>query len=677
MLLDELVVQMNVNGDTKPLERALLLLEKAQAAYKKIIDNPALDIDGSPAIKSLQQVQRQMNKLNEKINQKRIIRIEQEEQKQNMQGLKDAQAYLQQAKEQYELEERYSIKLANGKKIRLDLDAALARTTIGATNKVAALKQELMGLAYANPVLSRLIGSLGMFAAMTGASIGLQQYIAISDQWKTIGGQIKNVSKSLQEAENAELELYNIASRTRQSYQSTAELYTSVSRNAAELGKDSGEILKFTEDVSNAMLLGGSSAQAQSAALVQLGQALGSGVLRGDELNSILEQAPRLAKAIAAGMDTSVGNLRALGAKGEITSQKLFEAIRKQSEKLKKELGNTPWTVEQAKTKVQNSLGMLFYTIEKKMGIGSKIAQGIAKVSEILEKINNIVAKIPAEDLQNMMKALALYAGVFYVYTKRAAIVNTFMASVGAVKMLVGEFRAATTVLGGLRAMIAAVGATGAASSVIATGGLILVVALIVFLILLIQDFYVWVNGGESVLGDTFGSWTSVVAEFSKRWEQWKTEFGKSIEWLGQTVDRVGNWIKQVWQDVCAACSAWLEKGIISKLKDVLDLVIWIIKYMTPLGWAFQGISWALEKGGLLDPKNLPKAPDVNPFALGVTGGFGGTNNNMNNSGNVTNYNNFNIKSSTPEAVAKEIGSRGSFGGLPQLSITEWGFSDG
>lgn len=661
MLLDELVVQMNVNGDTKPLERAMLLLEKAQAAYKKIIDNPKLDFEGSKAITSLQRIQRQMDKLNEKINQKRVIRIEQEEKKQNMQGLKDAQAYLQQAKEQYELEERYSIKLANGKKIRLNLDAALARTTTGATNKVAALKQELMGLAYANPILSRLIGSLGMFAAMTGASIGLQQYIAISDQWKTIGGQIKNVSKSLQEADNAELELYNIASRTRQSYQSTAELYTSVSRNAAELGKDSGEILKFTEDVSNAMLLGGSSAQAQSAALVQLGQALGSGVLRGDELNSILEQAPRLAKAIAAGMDTSVGNLRALGAKGEITSQKLFEAIRKQSEKLKKELGNTPWTVEQAKTKVQNSLGMLFYTIEKKMGIGSKIAQGIAKVSEILEHINNVLVATPTEKIVAALETMALYAGVLYVYTKRTAIVNTFMAGAGAVRMLATEFKNATTILGGLRAMIAAIGATGAASSIMATGGMILVVALIVVIILMIQDLYVWINGGKSVFGEWFGSWDSVVEKVRKKWKE-----------------------------VCEECSKWIKKHWTDALMDVLDLLFKIWKYVTPIGWAFQGLQYLSNKYPVNEPlykgeagkkpliesfsfEDFKNGPAVNPATLGALGRYGGVNNNMTNSGNVTYYNNYNIKSSTPEAVAREIGDSAFPNIKPPTLVEEWG----
>lgn len=532
MLLDELVVQMNISGDTKPLERAMLLLERAQAAYKRIIDNPALDFDGSPAIKSLQSVQRQMDKLDEKINQKRVIRIEQEEQKQNLQGLKDAQEYLAQAKKQHELEERYSIKLRNGQKMRINLDEAIQRRIQGTTDKMAALRQGLMELQYNIPVLGRLTSMMGMFGAMAGVGFSLQKYIAVSDQWKTIEGQIKNVSKSIQEAEAAQKELYNIASRTRQSYSATAELYTSVSRNASELGKGSTEILKFTEDVSNAMLLGGSSAQAQQAALVQLGQALGSGVLRGDELNSILEQAPRLAKAIAAGMDTSVGNLRAMGAKGEITSQKLFEAIRKQSEKLKSELGNTPWTVEQATTKVQNAMGMLFYTIERKLGIGSKIAAMIARVSTMLEYINNVLADMPAERLISMMKALVLYAGVFYVYTKRTAIVETFSAGASAVRMLTREFRSATGALAGMKAVIRAIGAEATVASVVATGGLVLIIALVVFLILMIEDLYYWITGGKSVIGENFGTWGDFVAEFSRRWEQWKTEFGKSIDWI-------------------------------------------------------------------------------------------------------------------------------------------------
>ena len=135
-----------------------------------------------------------------------------------------------------------------------------------AGNKVDSLFSKLSGLA--------------MFA---GVSLTLGSIVKTIDEWKVIEGQVNNVTKSQQESKAVQKEIYNIASRTRQQYKSTAELYTSVARNAQELKKSTKDILLFTEDVSNAMLLGGGDASSQQAALVQLGQALGSGTLRGDE----------------------------------------------------------------------------------------------------------------------------------------------------------------------------------------------------------------------------------------------------------------------------------------------------------------------------------------------------------------------------------------------------------
>lgn len=187
-------------------------------------------------------------------------------------------------------------------------------------------------------LLSKLSG-LAMFA---GVSLTLGSIVKTIDEWKVIEGQVNNVTKSQQESKAVQKEIYNIASRTRQQYGSTAELFTSVARNAQELKKSTKDILLFTEDVSNAMLLGGGDASSQQAALVQLGQALGSGTLRGDELNSIMEQAPRLAKAIAEGMGTTIGQLRQMGSEGKLTAQDVFNAIRGQSDRLKMELGKMP-----------------------------------------------------------------------------------------------------------------------------------------------------------------------------------------------------------------------------------------------------------------------------------------------------------------------------------------------
>lgn len=573
MILEDLVVKLSVDGNAKPLEYTLKLFKQLQDGYTKL-QNSSFTVDTLQAQKSIEDAEAKLVKLDQGLDKRRQILIEVEQRKKDFEDLSATRTRLEQAKKEHDELMKFGVLQADGTRMRINLGEILKQKTQGAASAFSALKQEMIGLQYANPIIGKLVGSLQMFGAMAGVGFSIQKYIQISDQWKTIEGQIKNVSKNSQEAEESQKELYNIASRTRQSYAETAGLYTSVSRNAAELGKSSTDILKFTEDVSNAMLIGGGSAASQQAALVQLGQALGSGTLRGDELNSILEQAPRLAKAIAEGMGTSIGNLRTLGSQGKITATAVFDAIRKQSGQLKKELGNTPWTVQQATIKVQNAMGMLFYTLEKKLSVGAGIAQGIAQVATVLERINQILADVPAERLQNMMKTLVIYAGVFYLLTKRAAIAQGISTAVTLVKQLAIAFRSATTLAAGLQAMVASIGVTGATASVVATGGLILIAALIVALILLIQDFYVWVNGGKSVLGEHFGTWDDCIAELSRRWEQWKTEFGKSIDWIGERLGAGVQWLIDWIKNSETLQAVWNTiKGIFEGVWDVLNKI--------------------------------------------------------------------------------------------------------
>lgn len=577
MLLDELVVRLGIEGDMKPLNYVLQLTKQLQSEYLKLQKND-VTVDCTQALDKIQGLQDRLNKLDAGLDKRREILINTDEAARNTKDLADKIKELEAVKNKQDMLNKYGVLQADGTKRRIDLGEILRHKTEGATNAFAALKQQMMALQYGNPILAKLTNSIQMFGAMAGIGFSVQKYIQISDQWKTIEGQIKNVSKDSNELEATQKELYNIASRTRQSYSETAGLFTSVSRNAGELGKSTGDILKFTEDVSNAMLIGGGSAASQQAALVQLGQALGSGVLRGDELNSIMEQAPRLAKVIAEGMGTSIGNLRKLGSEGKITAVAVFDAVRKESEKLKKELGNTPWTVQQATIKAQNAMGMLFYTLEKKGGIGTSIAEAIAKVSTILERINAILVDIPAERLQNMMKTLVIYAGVFYLLTKRAAIWQAISTGATLVHQLAIAFRTATTFAGGLQAMIVSIGATSGASMVVATGGLILVAALIVALILLIQDFYVWVTGGKSVLGEHFGTWTDFIEELNRRWEQWKTEFGKSIDWICDGMKRFWNWLTDAIANSENLQAVWSTiKGVFEACWDVLNKIAKIL----------------------------------------------------------------------------------------------------
>lgn len=428
---------------------------------------------------------------------------------------------------------------------------------LGISNNLLGVMQGTMG---------RLVGPLAAFA---GISFSIQSYIAMSDQLKTIEGQIKNVVKSGKETKRVEEEIYAMAGRSRQSYAESANLFTSVARNASELGKSTDDILKFTEDVSNAMLLGGGSAASQQAALIQLGQALGSGTLRGDELNSIMEQAPKLAETIAKGMGTTIGSLRKLGSEGKLTAKDVFDAVRKQSDSLKKDLGNMPWTVAQASSRIRDSVAQLFFSIENKFGFGDKVARLIATIADQVDKLTIKINAIDMSTWTPFLITAGIYASVLYMWLHRtviqSAIITGFNLLGGAVRGVGVAIRGTIGMLSALKAAYAVMRAVSlrtalamAAHWIIATAPAALVVAAIVLIILLIQDVYIWMKGGDSVMGRMFGSWDDMCKKMAGSW----LDFGKTFK-------------------------DWCKKDAVSAIKDLLGWIGNLIVAFTGLKYLF------------------------------------------------------------------------------------------
>lgn len=442
--------------------------------------------------------------------------------------------------------------------------AGLQNSRLGTFIQQLNTSNDLLGIMQGT--MGRLVGPLAAFA---GISFSIHSYIAMSDQLKTIEGQIKNVVKSGKETKRVEEEIYAMAGRSRQSYAESANLFTSVARNASELGKSTDDILKFTEDVSNAMLLGGGSAASQQAALIQLGQALGSGTLRGDELNSIMEQAPKLAETIAKGMGTTIGSLRKLGSEGKLTAKDVFEAVRKQSDSLKKDLGNMPWTVAQATNRIRDSVAQLFFAIENKFGFGDKMARVIATIADQVDKLTIKVNAIDMSTWTPFLVTAGIYASVLYMWLHRtviqSAIITGFNLLGGAVRGVGAAIRGTIGMLGALKTAYAVMRAVSlrtalamAAHWLIATAPAALVVAAIVLIILLIQDVYIWMKGGDSVMGRMFGSWDDMCKKMAGSW----LDFGKTFK-------------------------DWCKKDAVSAIKDLLGWIGNLIVAFTGLKYLF------------------------------------------------------------------------------------------
>lgn len=122
-------------------------------------------------------------------------------------------------------------------------------------------------------------------------------------------------------------ELNEIARATRSGLSETADLYAKLLRSTAGVAKSELEVAKATEIVNKAFKAGGAAASEQAAGILQLAQGLGSGMLQGDELRSVRENAPLLAQAIADYFGTTIAGLKELGSEGQLTSDKIFQAI--------------------------------------------------------------------------------------------------------------------------------------------------------------------------------------------------------------------------------------------------------------------------------------------------------------------------------------------------------------
>lgn len=477
--------------------------------------------------------------------------------------------------------------------------------------------------------LSGLSSKLGALLAFAGMSMTLGSIVNIIDEWKVVEGQVNNVTKSQLESKKIQEEIYNIASRTRQKYQSTAELFASVARNAAELGKSSKDILAFTEDVANAMLLGGGDESSQKAALVQLGQALGSGTLRGDELNSILEQAPRLAKAIAEGMGTTIGKLRQLGQEGKLTAVDVFNAIQSQSQKLKGELGNMPWTFGQATVKMENAIGKFFKKFEDNTGIVDKLAKAVASVANYIEQIN-------IEKFISGFRLVGIYAGAFLAVSKWGAAIGMMQRLAGVVKAV----QLAYLYANGAMIVFQSAQKRTAVLSMIANAKFMLIAAAILLVILAIQDFYTWINGGDSLIGRALGSWNERVQGVKDVWESVTTAIKNFLN--GNVIDMIKSAIG--WIDNLLGKIAEAARAFGASLKEKFDKPL--LETVVNEGVHGEGVKLTPAQAEAYGRWGAGSATTTNSSTTSVT-----------NSGNQTNYINVNAGSTTQgEAIGKAVG---------------------
>ncbi|MCJ9257098.1 tape measure protein [Acinetobacter baumannii] len=289
------------------------------------------------------------------------------------------------------------------------------------------LGNELESIERKGEFASKSMDSLSVATrALAGHMAGLLTVgsaISKMDTYTGLQNRLKLVTNNQVELNKATEDTFRIAQKTYSAWDSVLQVYQRFSDNAKTLNLTMDDTARLTETVSKAVAISGASAEAADAALVQFGQALASGTLRGEELNSVMEQTPALAKAIAKGMGITVGELRSVAAEGKITSQEIVKALRNVESDVDALFAKTDITIGQSLTLLNNEITKFVGEAGKGSGAAQTLAEGIQILGNNLNLIINgaIVAGVGLITKAIATKTIAIQASIVASAQQRAA----------------------------------------------------------------------------------------------------------------------------------------------------------------------------------------------------------------------------------------------------------------
>ena len=284
----------------------------------------------------------------------------------------------------------------------------------------------------ANELMQTIKGAVTAYATIQTLSAALN----LSDQLTSTTARLNLMNDGLQTTQDLQNMIYLSAERARGSYQATADAVSKLGLMAGDAFSSSEEIIAFMEQVNKQFTIAGTEAAGIDAAMLQLTQAMGSGVLRGEEYNSILEQAPNIIQAIADYMEVPKGQLKDMAAEGLITADIVKAAMFAAADDTNAKFEQMPKTFSQIWTSFQNTALMAFQPVLQRMneianseafqGFVNNAIEALSMVAGIALEIFDLlvgVAEIVGENwswlspiIYGVAAALTVYYGAMLLY---------------------------------------------------------------------------------------------------------------------------------------------------------------------------------------------------------------------------------------------------------------------
>lgn len=369
----------------------------------------------------------------------------------------------------------------------------------------------------------------GILATITGKA-----FMDASDSWSTTKGQLALQNEDPVDRARSRDYLFSRAQQQGQDYGTSVGTYTRIARNRQVLGLSNDQVLQMTGTLGGMLALGGGSASSQQAALEQFGQAMSSGVLRGEELNSVLEQAPVLANAIAKSFGITSDQLRNIAQEGKLTSKGIAKGLLGQAEEIDAAMASLPMTFQRSFTQIRNQFTRLAGELNEKYQLAEKFNVAAQWVMKNMAAIGAALAAIAGSwaavrvftALSGIFRALQAVGRPLLLFFDRLARGNIAQAfsKFGSAGLRVLK------VLRGIGVAISTVGALG-------LGVFAAIAAVVVAAGLLIYKYW------APIKAFLIGFWQG----FSESASQAFDELAVALRPLGPYVAAVVGWLKEMW----------------------------------------------------------------------------------------------------------------------------------
>lgn len=206
----------------------------------------------------------------------------------------------------------------------------------------------------------RSMSSLSGVAVALAAALSVRQVSEYADAWATVNNKLSNSVRPTEQLADVTQRVFEVTQSTRSSLDATATLYARLERGTRQYNTSAADLAKLTTIINQGFVVSGATAQEAENAIIQLSQGIASGVLRGEEFNSVAEQGSRLMVALADSLGVGIGELRAMAAQGKLTTDVVVNGLLSQGAAIGKEFANTTTTIGQALQVAGNNITKFF-----------------------------------------------------------------------------------------------------------------------------------------------------------------------------------------------------------------------------------------------------------------------------------------------------------------------------